>query len=107
MADPSLGLLLARFEAAVLADSSILGVLYTGSLGRGSADRYSDLDIEVWLTDDAWTDLPTMTSTLLAVLGQVQVAEARDPAFTQANCRSGLAPCGPLPAPAERDGTSA
>ena len=38
MADPSLGLLLARFEAAVLADSSILGVLYTGSLGRGSAE---------------------------------------------------------------------
>ncbi len=34
------------FEAAVLADGDVLGMLYSGSLGRGTADSYSDLDID-------------------------------------------------------------
>ena len=85
MVDLSLQPLLARFEAAVLADPSVLGVLYTGSLGRGTADRFSDLDLEVWLADEAVADLPATTRRLLAVLGTIKLIEARDPWFTQAN----------------------
>src|SRR5215211_6904715 len=69
--DSSLRPLLDRFEAAVLADPSVLGVLYTGSLGRGTADRFSDLDLDVWLGDAAFAELPTKTRDLLAVLGPV------------------------------------
>jgi hypothetical protein len=83
--DSSLRPLLDRFEAAVLADPSVLGVLYTGSLGRGTADRFSDLDLEVWLADDAFADLPAKTRDLLAVLGTIELLDARDPGFTQAN----------------------
>ena len=43
------------FEQAVRADPDIVGVLYTASLGRGPTDRYSDLDIEVWLIMDSDT----------------------------------------------------
>jgi hypothetical protein len=84
MADPTLQPLLDRFETAVLADASVLGVLYTGSLGRGTADRFSDLDLEVWLTDDAVADLPAKTSDLLAVLGPVGWSMEVAPAWTHA-----------------------
>jgi hypothetical protein len=85
MTAPTLQSLLARFEAAILADPSVLGVLYTGSLGRGTADRFSDLDLEVWLTDDAFADLSAKTHDLLAVLGPIALSNARAPGFTQAN----------------------
>ncbi len=39
------------FEAAIRSDAEALGVLYTGSLGRGTADRFADLDIEVWTAE--------------------------------------------------------
>jgi hypothetical protein len=42
---------LGAFERAAQEDPSVLGVLYTGSLGRGDFDRFSDLDIQVWLAD--------------------------------------------------------
>lgn len=84
MIDPTLRSLLERFEAAVLADRSVLGVLYTGSLGRGTADRFSDLDLEVWLTDDAVADLPAKSHDLLAVLGPIGWSMAPAPSFTQA-----------------------
>ncbi len=83
MVDPSLRTVLERFEAAVLSDPSVLGVLYTGSLGRGTADRYSDLDLEVWIAANA--DLPTRTRDLLAVLGTIEWSQSHDPGFTQAN----------------------
>jgi hypothetical protein len=85
MVDPTLRPILERFEAAVLADPSVLGVLYTGSLGRGTADRFSDLDLEVWLADDAFADPPAKTRELLAVLGAIEFSMAREPTFTQAN----------------------
>ena len=85
MVDPSLRTVLERFEAAVLADPSVLGVLYTGSLGRGTADRFSDLDLEVWLADDAFGDLPAKTRDLHAVLGAVELFEVRTPGFSQSN----------------------
>src|SRR5215213_7545176 len=81
---PTLRSMLDRFEAAVLADPTVLGVLYTGSLGRGTADRFSDLDLEVWLTDDAYADLPARTGKLLAVLGPVEWAMEIAPGWTHA-----------------------
>jgi hypothetical protein len=80
--DPSLRTVL---EAAVLSDPSVLGVLYTGSLGRGTADRFSDLDLEVWLADDAFADLPAKTLDLHAVLGPIELFEVRTPGFSQSN----------------------
>ena len=46
---------LADFEEQILADPDVLGMLYNGSLGRGDADRCSDLDITIWLRDEALT----------------------------------------------------
>ena len=85
MVDPSLRTVLERFEAAILPDPLVLGVLYTGSLGRGTADRFSDLDLEVWLADDAFADLPAKTHDLHAVLGTVELFEVRNPGFSQSN----------------------
>lgn len=44
---------LADFEQQILADPDVLGMLYNGSLGRDDADRCSDLDITIWLRDEA------------------------------------------------------
>jgi predicted nucleotidyltransferase len=85
MGDPSLRTVLKRFEAAIRSDRSVLGVLYTGSLGRGTADRFSDLDLEVWLADDAFADLPAKTHDLHAVLGTIELFEVRNPGFSQSN----------------------
>jgi len=41
-----------EFERAIQVDPDVLGVFYFGSLGRGAAGRFSDLDIFVWLPDD-------------------------------------------------------
>ena len=40
---------LADFELRIMADPDVLGMMYNGSLGRGEADRYSDLDISLWV----------------------------------------------------------
>jgi hypothetical protein len=40
------------FERAIQADPEVLGMFYFGSLGRGAAGHFSDLDIFVWLADD-------------------------------------------------------
>ena len=63
---------LGAFETAVQRDAEVLGVLYTGSLGRGTADRYSDLDIELWVTDQAFADAPNVLRRLMGYLGTVQ-----------------------------------
>jgi hypothetical protein len=44
---------LAEFERRIAADADVLGMLYVGSLGRGAADRCSDIDVALWLTDEA------------------------------------------------------
>ena len=85
MVDPSLRTVLERFEAAIQSDPSVLGVLYSGSLGRGTADRFSDLDLEVWLADDAFADLPARTRDLHAVLGTIELFDVRTPGFSQSN----------------------
>jgi len=44
---------LADFTQRIMSDPDVLGMLYTGSRGRGQADRCSDLDIKLWLRDEA------------------------------------------------------
>ncbi len=63
---------LSQFEAALQADPRVLGVLYTGSLGRGMADRFSDLDLELWVTNLAYDDVETTVRELLSPLGAIQ-----------------------------------
>ena len=69
------------FEAAVLADGEVLGMLYSGSLGRGTADRYSDLDIEVWVRDDTGTQLSGKLRQVLGWLGPVRFSYPRGEGF--------------------------
>ncbi len=63
---------LRQFEAAIQADQRVLGMLYTGSLGRGTAGRFSDLDMEMWLTDAAYAEVETMVREILGALGAIQ-----------------------------------
>lgn len=61
---------LPAFEAAISDDPEVLGVLYTGSLGRGTCDRCADLDIKVWLADEASLG-PERLRRLLGRLGEI------------------------------------
>lgn len=61
-----------QFEAALQADPRVLGGLYTGSLGRGTADRFSDLDLEIWVTNPGYDDVETTVRELLSPLGAIQ-----------------------------------
>ena len=60
------------FEAAIAADPEVLGALYSGSQGRGTMDRYSDLDLHVWVTDEVFADGSRKLAELLATLGEVR-----------------------------------
>jgi len=78
---------LSQFEAALQADPRVLGGLYTGSLGRGTADRFSDLDLEIWVTNPAYDDVETTVRELLSPLGAIQwlmLTDAGDSMFTTA-----------------------
>jgi hypothetical protein len=81
---PALQPMLRRFETAVLVDPAVLGVLYTGSLGRGTADRFSDLDIDVWLAEDAFAEVAAKTRELLSTLGTIQWSQSLGPGFARA-----------------------
>jgi len=62
---------LADFELRIMADPDVLGMMYCGSRGRGGADRYSDLDITIWLTDEALAK-PDRIQHYLSWLGEIQ-----------------------------------
>lgn len=62
---------LADFEQRIMADPQVLGMLYCGSWGRSQADRYSDLDITLWLTDPAHAE-PGRIAHYLSWLGEIQ-----------------------------------
>jgi hypothetical protein len=72
------------FEASVQSDPEILGLLYTGSLGSGETDPYSDLDLDVWITAEAWRRVDTKLRNVLATLGAIQFVYDRGPAFATA-----------------------
>src|SRR5947209_12761827 len=75
---------LAAFEATVQSNSQILGLLYTGSLGSGAADPYSDLDIDVWVTARAFARVDTKLQEILSTLGTIRFIYNRGPAFVTA-----------------------
>jgi len=62
----------------------VLGMLYTGSLGRGTADRFSDLDIEVWVTDAAYAEAEMTAQEILGYLGAIQFLYSRATGYTTA-----------------------
>jgi len=62
---------LADFAQPIMTDPDVLGMLYCGSRGRGQADRYSDLDITIWLTDAAHAK-PGRIEHYLRWLGEIQ-----------------------------------
>ncbi len=62
---------LAPFERAISKDHDILGLLYTGSLGRGTGDRYADLDIQVWVPDAVYAAPAPKQRQIFAYLGEV------------------------------------
>ena len=62
----------------------MLGMLYTGSLGRGTADRFSDLDIEVWVTDAAYAEAEMTAQEILGYLGAIQFLYSRATGYTTA-----------------------
>jgi hypothetical protein len=59
---------LADFEQRIAADPDVLGMLYTGSLGRGEADRCSDIDIKLWVRDDV-RDTPGLLEHYMSWMG--------------------------------------
>jgi hypothetical protein len=63
---------LSAFEATVQAHPEVLGALYSGSLGRGTFDRYSDLDIDLWVPDTWLEDGPSRLREVMGWLGEVQ-----------------------------------
>jgi len=63
---------MAAFEQAIASDPEILGAFYAGSQGRGTMDRYSDLDLMVWVTEEAYAEGSAKLEALLSTLGQVQ-----------------------------------
>jgi hypothetical protein len=65
---------LPAFEAAASDDPEVLGVLYAGSLARGAFDRFSDLDIKVWVREPARLQGQELLRTMLGWLGEVHYA---------------------------------
>src|SRR4051794_30953278 len=69
------------FEAAVRARPEVRGVLYTGSLGRGTFDRFSDLDLHLWLEETAFDPgLPRLRE-VMEWLGPVPFLHVRGEGF--------------------------
>jgi hypothetical protein len=77
---------LADFERRILADPDVLGMMYNGSLGRGDGDRYSDLDISLWLRDEALAK-PHRIEHYMGWLGEIQfVSLAPHDSGVASNC---------------------
>jgi hypothetical protein len=63
------------FERTIQADPEVLGMFYFGSLGRGAATRFSDLDIFVWLPDDVALSANDKVLQLLGLFGPIHWLE--------------------------------
>jgi hypothetical protein len=57
-------------------------MLYTGALGRGSADRISVLDTELWGTASAFAQAESTVQRILHYRGTVHFAYPRDTGYT-------------------------
>src|SRR5688572_1044786 len=67
--------ILDRFIAACRSDERILAAFLGGSYARGTADRYSDLDLYIIISDAAFDDFNTRRMEFLRLLGQPVFAE--------------------------------
>jgi hypothetical protein len=63
---------LAAFEQHIRADPDVLGMILTGSLGRGGGDHCSDIDFNLWVRDEALLK-PGLLAHYLGLLGEVQL----------------------------------
>jgi len=61
---------LADFEQRIAADPDVLGMMYNGSLGRGEADRCSDIDIKLWVRDEV-LERPGLLEHYMSWLGEL------------------------------------
>ena len=61
---------LADFERRIVADPDVLGMLYVGSLGRGKADRCSDIDVALWIRDEV-IETPRLLEHYMSQLGEL------------------------------------
>ena len=70
--DPRMGVHfpLADFEQRIAADPDVLGMLYVGSLGRGRADRCSDIDVTLWVRDEV-LQTPKLLEHYMSWLGEL------------------------------------
>src|SRR5262245_43489077 len=59
------------FERAIQADPDVHGMFYYGSLGRGAAGRFSDLDIFVSFCDDIVIPAHDKVRQLYSLLGEI------------------------------------
>jgi hypothetical protein len=77
---------LVEFERRILADPDVLGMLYTGSLRHGGGDRCSDLDITLWLRDEALTR-PGRLEHYVSWLGESHfISSSQDEHGLSSNC---------------------
>lgn len=61
---------LAAFEQRIMADPDVLGMMYNGSLGRGDADQYSDIDIKLVVKDET-LERPGLLEHYMSWLGEL------------------------------------
>jgi len=64
------------FERAIQIDPEVLGMCYFGSLGRGTATRFSDLDILVMIPDDLAQRVADKLLQLLGLYGETHWLES-------------------------------
>jgi hypothetical protein len=62
---------LAPFEQRIMADPDVLGLMYNGSFGRGEPDRWSDIDVKIWLREDVLAR-PQLLEHYMSYFGELQ-----------------------------------
>jgi hypothetical protein len=89
---PQIGVLfpVTDFTQQILADPDVLGLLFAGSHGRGQADRCSDLDITIWLRDEALAE-PRRIEHYLGWLGEIHFLSVSQNEFGP-SCNSYVGP---------------
>jgi predicted nucleotidyltransferase len=70
--------LLRGIAAHYAGDPRVLAVCVFGSLGRGTWDQYSDLDLDVVLADGVVVDAPAEATALCVALGEEPAVVVRD-----------------------------
>src|SRR5919106_6624735 len=71
-------MILDRFVRACLADESIVAAFLVGSYVKGKADGYSDLDLYLITTDEAYDDFVSKRESFVRLLGEPLFTEDFD-----------------------------